>query len=103
MSAHHAPRPSRARRLRATLGVSAVGAALAVAGTMTAQAAQTGGHSPARSGATAVPTAAPAPARTATPSPVPSPARTATPSPVPSPARTATPSPVPSPARTATP
>ncbi|MFB9395087.1 hypothetical protein ACFFVH_03550 [Streptomyces echinatus] len=90
MSAHRAPRPNRIHRLRAALGVSAVGAALAVAGTMTAQAAQDGGHSA-------------APARTATPSPVPSTPSSATPSPVPSTPRTATPSPVPSTPRTATP
>ncbi|KOV96660.1 hypothetical protein ADL04_16200, partial [Streptomyces sp. NRRL B-3648] len=96
MSAHRTPRPNRSRRLRAALGVSAVGAALAVAGTLTAQAAQDGGHPADRP--------APAPAHAhATPSPVPSPVRTGTPSPVPSPARTGTPSPVPSPVRPTSP
>ncbi|MFI1495579.1 hypothetical protein ACH4XP_34820, partial [Streptomyces griseofuscus] len=67
MSAHRVPRPLRARKLRTVLGVSALGAALAVTGTVAAQAAQSDHHA------------------AATPKPVPStPTRTATPSPVPS-------------------
>ncbi len=99
MSAHPAPRPHRTRRLRTALGVSAVGAALAVTGTLTAQADPAGTRTPAGSHPTARTEPAPAPAdahatpaRTAHPSPVPSPARTAPPAPAPA---TATPSPVP--------
>ncbi|MYW14725.1 hypothetical protein GT039_03735, partial [Streptomyces sp. SID2955] len=66
MSAHRAPRPNLTPRLRAALGVSAVGAALAVAGTMTAQAAQGAGHPTAH--------AAPDSARTPSAAPTPAPA-----------------------------
>ncbi|MYU05993.1 hypothetical protein GTY81_19315 [Streptomyces sp. SID8366] len=106
MSAHRVPRPLRARKLRTVLGVSALGAALAVTGTVAAQAAQSDHHAAGHSGTAATPKPVPSvPSRTATPTPVPSvPGGTATPRPVPSvPGGTATPSPVPAPPRSASP
>ncbi len=80
-----APRPHRTRRLRTALGFHAVGAALAVTGTLTAQADPAGTRTPAGSHPTARTEPAPAPADARDPGPhrppvpVPPPARTAPP------------------------